>query len=90
MPNRQRAIIFRPMKTQVEHEPSALTLTVNGEVRCVAAGTTLAGFLTALDLDPRMVVVELNRTILRNRDTYGSLVLAAGDALEIVHFVGGG
>jgi thiamine biosynthesis protein ThiS len=78
------------MTTQVSHEPSALELTVNGERRHAAAGTTLASFLADLELDPRMVVVEHNRTILRDRDAYASLALASGDVLEIVHFVGGG
>jgi len=90
MPNRQRATIFQPMTTQVAHEPSALELTVNGERRKAAPGTTLASFLAELALDPRMVVVEHNRTILRDRDAYASLALANGDVLEIVHFVGGG
>src|SRR5436853_273940 len=59
-----------------------------GDARRVAP--TLAGLLTGLQLDPRMVVVELNRTILRDRDAYASLSLKSGDVLEIVHFVGGG
>jgi thiamine biosynthesis protein ThiS len=78
------------MTMQVANEPSALELTVNGERRQAAAGTTLASFLSELSLDPRMVVVEHNRTILRDRDAYASLALASGDVLEIVHFVGGG
>ena len=90
MPNRQRATIFQPMTTQVAHEPSALELTVDGERREAAAGSTLASFLADLELDPRLVVVEYNRTILRDRDAYSSLALASGDVLEIVHFVGGG
>ena len=90
MPNRQRATIFRPMTTQVSHEPSALELTVNGERRTAAPGATMASFLADLQLDPRLVVVEYNRTILRDRDAYASLALASGDVLEIVHFVGGG
>jgi thiamine biosynthesis protein ThiS len=65
-------------------------LTVNGDSRSVAAGTSLADYLASLKLDPRLVVVEHNRTILRNRDAYPSIVLADGDVLEIVHFVGGG
>ncbi|HKG92550.1 MAG TPA: sulfur carrier protein ThiS [Gemmatimonadaceae bacterium] len=69
---------------------SAVALTVNGERREVARGTTLADFLRALALDPRMVVVEHNRVILRDRDAYPSLDLRSGDTLEIVHFVGGG
>lgn len=78
------------MTTPVAHEASALALTVNGERRVAPAGATLAGFLAELSLDPRMVVVELNRTILRDRDAYPSIALESGDSLEIVHFVGGG
>jgi thiamine biosynthesis protein ThiS len=37
-----------------------------------------------------MVVVEHNRSILRDRDSYSSLILQPGDLLEIVQFVGGG
>ena len=78
------------MTTQVAHEPSALELTVNGERRQAAPGTTLSSFLAELALDARMVVVEHNRTILRDRDAYASVALTSGDVLEIVHFVGGG
>ena len=90
MPNTRRATIFQHMTTPVLNESSALALTVNGERRTIAPGTTLATFLSRLSLDPRLVVVELNRTILRDRDAYASLLLEQGDALEIVHFVGGG
>ena len=90
MPNEQRATIFRRMTTPLVHEPSALALTVNGEPRSAAPGTTLSAFLASLSLDPRMVVVEHNRVILRDRDAYASMSLADGDVLEIVHFVGGG
>jgi thiamine biosynthesis protein ThiS len=36
------------------------------------------------------VVVERNRTILRDRDALHAVALAEGDRIEIVHFVGGG
>jgi thiamine biosynthesis protein ThiS len=75
-------------ETALERGPVALM--VNGERRVVAEGTTLAGLLGELALDPRLVVVEYNRTILRDRDRYGAVRLEAGDVLEIVHFVGGG
>ena len=78
------------MTTPLLHEPSTLALTVNGDRRSVAPGTSLAAFLAALDLDPRLVVIEHNRTILRNREAYASLILMDGDVLEIVHFMGGG
>ena len=74
-----------------ERRPSSgVAVTVNGERRTLAAGTTLADLLRAHDLDPRLVVVEHNRAILRDRSAFPSLVLADGDALELVHFVGGG
>ena len=78
------------MTTPLVHEPSALALTVNGDRRSVAPGTSLAAFLASLQLDPRMVVIEHNRTIVRDRAAYAALVLEDGDVLEIVHFVGGG
>jgi thiamine biosynthesis protein ThiS len=63
---------------------------VNGEERVLAAGSTLGDLLRSLELDPRMVVVEHNRMILRDRAAFDSLALSTGDAIEIVHFVGGG
>jgi thiamine biosynthesis protein ThiS len=78
------------MTTPLVHEPSTVALTVNGDPRSVAAGTSLSDLLASLKLDPRLVVIEHNRTILRDRDAYPSIALAAGDVLEIVHFVGGG
>ena len=67
-----------------------IALTVNGRPSTVAGGTTVAGLLSGLGLDPRMVVVERNGTILRQRNEFGHLALQAGDVLELVHFVGGG
>ena len=90
MPNGQRATIFRRMTTPLVHEPSTLALTVNGDPRTVAPRTSLSAYLASLKLDPRMVVIEHNRTILRDRNAYPSIVLGDGDVLEIVHFVGGG
>jgi thiamine biosynthesis protein ThiS len=78
------------MTTPLVHEPSTIALTVNGDRRTIAAGTSLSVYLASLKLDPRLVVVEHNRTILRDRDAYPSIVLGVGDVLEIVHFVGGG
>jgi thiamine biosynthesis protein ThiS len=66
-----------------------LGLTVNGEVRRFSAPLTVAALVAALALDTRKVAVELNREIVP-RSTYGRVVLADGDVLEIVHFIGGG
>jgi len=62
---------------------------VNGEPRAVPAGATLLELLGTLGLDPRAVVVEHNRRIVR-RPALGDVSVAPGDAIELVHFVGGG
>ena len=67
-----------------------VSLTVNGEDRELPAGSTIADLLATHKLDPRVVVVEHNRTVLRDRDSYAGIELRDGDAIEIVHFVGGG
>jgi thiamine biosynthesis protein ThiS len=45
--------------------------------------------LGQLKLDPRAVVVEHNRRIVR-RPALGDVKVSEGDAIELVHFVGGG
>lgn len=66
-----------------------LSLTINGAPREVPGPATLADLLTHLTLDPRQVVVELNREIVR-RPYLAGTALRDGDAVELVHFVGGG
>jgi thiamine biosynthesis protein ThiS len=67
-----------------------IAVTLNGESREIPAGSTVASLLASLELEPRLVVVERNREILRERDVFARLELSAGDSIEIVHFVGGG
>jgi thiamine biosynthesis protein ThiS len=64
-------------------------LTLNGERRMLEAPVTVAGLLASLGLDTRKVAVERNAEIVP-RSSYGETLLASGDALEIVHFIGGG
>jgi thiamine biosynthesis protein ThiS len=66
-----------------------LTITLNGDTRTVPAPLTLAGLLEHLGLDPRAVVVERNRAIVR-RPSLADTAVAEGDVIELVHFVGGG
>ena len=68
---------------------SDLHIVVNGEERRLPAPATLLDLLANLGLDARTVVVELNREIVR-RPRLGETPLAEGDAVELVHFVGGG
>ena len=65
------------------------TITVNGRPADVAFGATVADFLQERGFQSRLVVVELNGTILK-RDLFATQRLSAGDQLEVVHFVGGG
>jgi thiamine biosynthesis protein ThiS len=66
-----------------------LAVTINGEARRVPGPATLLELLAHLGLDPRTVVVERNREIVR-RPRLGETAVADGDAIELVHFVGGG
>jgi thiamine biosynthesis protein ThiS len=73
----------------VSGETVALSVTVNGEPRQVPGPATLLDLLAHLGLDARTVVVERNREIVR-RARLGETPVAEGDAIELVHFVGGG
>lgn len=66
-----------------------MTISVNGETRQMPQGASVAALLSALGLDTRKVAVERNEEIVP-RSTYAAVILADGDALEIVHFIGGG
>lgn len=76
--------------TQTAAQRTAIAVTVNGEERRIPSGRSLGDLLREHELDPRMVVVERNREILRDREQFDRLPLEDGDVLEIVHFVGGG
>jgi len=66
-----------------------ILITVNGEARHLPAPLPLSAFLAEAGLDTRKVAVERNEEIVP-RSAYASTLLGAGDALEIVHFIGGG
>jgi len=62
---------------------------VNGESRNVADQSTLNDLVDELSLAPARIAVELNGEVVR-RNNWAETVLAEGDRLEVVHFVGGG
>jgi len=66
-----------------------MRIEVNGSGREFPAGGSVRRLLTELGLDPRMVVVERNREIIR-REELDDVLVADGDRYEIVQFVGGG
>jgi thiamine biosynthesis protein ThiS len=62
---------------------------LNGEPTTLPAPLTIAGLLAHLDIDQRRVAVELNEAVVK-RARYAETPINAGDAVEIVNFVGGG
>lgn len=68
---------------------STLSITVNGEPQEIEPGTTVRALVERLGLGQGPVAVERNAEVVP-RASHATTVLEAGDALEIVHFVGGG
>ena len=62
---------------------------INGEAQELSNALTVAELIAQLSLNSRRIAVEVNREILA-REAYTERVLADGDEVEIVHFVGGG
>ena len=84
-----RASEVAPETTPKATPEATIDVTVNGESRRIAAGATVAALLAELGLADRRVAVERNREVVP-RAEHARAVLAAGDHLEIVTFVGGG
>ncbi len=66
-----------------------MQIVLNGETRTVAPGLSVTGLLADLGIDVRKVAVERNLEIVP-KSAFETTVLADGDRLEIVHFIGGG
>jgi sulfur carrier protein len=66
-----------------------IDVVINGHHRSVAQGTTVSVLIGDLGLAGKPVAVERNREVVP-RAQHSSTVLAAGDQLEVVTFVGGG
>ena len=66
-----------------------MTVQVNGELREVPEGLTLAGLIEWLKLPRDRVAVERNLEIVPKAH-WEVTPIQAGDRLEVVHLVGGG
>ena len=75
-------VVSPPMSESIE-------VVINGETRTVIQGTTVATLIGELGLGDRRVAVERNREVVP-RAQHATTVLAAGDRIELVTFVGGG
>jgi sulfur carrier protein len=66
-----------------------MNVTVNGEVKNVDPGVSLADYLRQLAINLETVVVECDGGILQ-RDEYEGHILKEGMELELIRFIGGG
>ena len=66
-----------------------MQIKINGEIQSFPNEITVCELLTYYALDTRKVAVECNLEIV-SKSAYKSFILADGDQLEIVHFIGGG
>ena len=66
-----------------------MQITVTGQPRECKAPFSLLALAETLDLKPTQVAIEHNLTIVP-RSQYGQTLLADGDIVEIVQFIGGG
>ena len=66
-----------------------MRITLNGEPYDLAGPLTVTALLAQLQIDARRVAVEHNRIVLK-RTAFEGTVVAEGDEIEIVNFVGGG
>jgi thiamine biosynthesis protein ThiS len=66
-----------------------IAIELNGAPRQVRGGSTLDDLLEELGLERGHVAVEVNREIIP-KQRWNSYVVQEDDAIEVVHFVGGG
>ncbi len=68
---------------------TTIAVILNGKESTLPAGSTISQFLESRALVGKLVVVEINGTIVQRAD-FDDRVFHSGDLVEIVHFVGGG
>jgi len=66
-----------------------MQITVNGKLEELTESVSIQEFLSQKDISGDRIVIERNKNIAK-RDTWAATLLAEGDHLEIVQFVGGG
>lgn len=66
-----------------------MTLTVNGNIRECADGTTLASLMGDLGIKVKVMAAAVNMEVVK-KDEWETYHLSDGDRIELLHFVGGG
>ena len=66
-----------------------MNVTINGEVRVCADGTTLASLIDDLGIKVKVMAAAVNMNVVKKAD-WESYLLSDDDKIELLHFVGGG
>lgn len=66
-----------------------VNIVLNGERREIENQLTLDKLLEKFSLPKQRVAIELNKSVVRRGD-WTATVINEGDAVEVIHFVGGG
>jgi sulfur carrier protein len=66
-----------------------MKIIINGKMRFFDQAMSINGLIADLQLDPTQIAIEQNLAIVPCSE-YDSTVLAEGDKIEIVQFIGGG
>jgi thiamine biosynthesis protein ThiS len=66
-----------------------MQIKVNGQLQQFEGSLSVLALAQKLDLNPKQVAIERNCEIVP-RSRFAEVVLSDGDAIEIVHFIGGG
>lgn len=89
MSRSNRQVVKTLLAGQESSGETSVQITVNDEVRDVAAGTTIADLLEELGMRPKFVAVERNLELVP-RARHAECELSENDRLEVVTLVGGG
>lgn len=66
-----------------------MKITINGQEREFAAGTTLEEIINKLDLKGKVMAAAINMQIVK-QEKWNETIIQEGDKIELLDFVGGG
>lgn len=66
-----------------------MQIKVNGEIREIAAESSMLDLIRSLGVEERVMASALNMEIVK-QDAWGTTLLKEGDTIELLDFVGGG
>lgn len=66
-----------------------INVTINGDSHALDKALCLNDLLARFDIEQDKVAIEHNLAIV-SKSTFDQIMIADGDTLEIVHFIGGG